>query len=389
MSTQSYLFGGGKSSTASYGAPVASNLTWETVNQKNLGLDLAFLDNRLTFSGEAYIRDTKNMLTNGKALPSVYGASAPKTNNADLRTKGYELMVTYRDQFMLLGQPFAYNVSATFNDFVGHITKFDNPDKELSTYYEGMTYGEIWGYTTDGFFATDEEAKNHKVDQSPVNSIIFSSTGENLGLRAGDLKYVDLDGDGVIGKGTNTVGKPGDRKIIGNSQPRFQYGANLGFNWAGIDFSIFIQGIGRQHWYPGADARYFWGLYARPFSSWIQKDFLDRCWSEENPDAYFPRPRSYIAMKDGRALGTVNDRYLQNVGYCRLKNLTVGYTLPSKWTDAVKMNSVRFYFSGENLGFLAPGLHSEYMDPEMCLVGGKCHIYPWQKTFMFGVDINF
>ena len=94
-------------------------------------------------------------------------------------------------------------------------------------------------------------------------------------------------------------------------------------------------------------------------------------------------------MKDGRALGTVNDRYLQNVGYCRLKNVTVGYTLPSKWTDAVKMNSVRFYFSGENLGFLAPGLHSDYMDPEMCLVGGKCHIYPWQKTFMFGVDINF
>ena len=389
LKQQDYLFGGGKSSYAAYDAPVASNLTWETVYQKNLGVDLAFLDNRLTFSGEAYIRDTKNMLTNGKALPSVYGASAPKTNNADLRTKGYELMLSYRDQFMLLGQSFGYNVSVTFNDFVGYITRFDNPDKELSTYYKGMKYGEIWGYTTDGFFASDEEAKNHKVDQSPVNSIIFSSTGENLGLRAGDLKYVDLNNDGVIGKGTNTVGDPGDRKIIGNSQPRYQYGATLGFNWAGIDFSMFIQGIGRQDWYPGADARYFWGLYARPFSSWIQKDFLDRCWSEENPDAYFPRPRAYIAMKDGRALGTVNDRYLQNVGYCRLKNLTVGYTLPSKWTDAVKMQSVRFYFSGENLGFLAPGLHSDYMDPEMCLVGGKCHIYPWQKTFMFGVDINF
>lgn len=389
LKQQDYLFGGGKSSYAAYDAPVASNLTWETVYQKNLGVDLAFLDNRLTFSGEAYIRDTKNMLTNGKALPSVYGASAPKTNNADLRTKGYELMLSYRDQFMLLGQPFGYNVSVTFNDFVGYITRFDNPDKELTTYYEGMKYGEIWGYVTDGFFASDEEAKNHKVDQSPVNSIIFSSTGENLGLRAGDLKYVDLNNDGVIGKGTNTVGDSGDRKIIGNSQPRYQYGATLGFNWAGIDFSMFIQGIGRQDWYPGADARYFWGLYARPFSSWIQKDFLDRCWSEENPDAYFPRPRAYIAMKDGRALGTVNDRYLQNVGYCRLKNLTVGYTLPSKWTDAVKMQSVRFYFSGENLGFLAPGLHSDYMDPEMCLVGGKCHIYPWQKTFMFGVDINF
>jgi hypothetical protein len=290
---------------------------------------------------------------------------------------------------MLLGQPFDYSITATFNDFVGHITKFHNPEYELTTYYEGMKYGEIWGYTTDGFFATDEEAKNYPVDQSPVNSIIYSSTGENLGLRAGDLKYVDLDGDGVIGKGTNTLDNPGDRKVIGNSQPRYQYGATLGFNWAGLDFSIFLQGVGRQDWYPGADARYFWGLYSRPFSSWIQKDFLDRCWSEENPDAYFPRPRAYIAMKDGRALATVNDRYLQNVGYCRLKNLTVGYTLPKKWTDAVKMESVRFYFSGENLGVIAPGLHSDYMDPEMALVGGKCHIYPWQKTFMFGVDINF
>ena len=389
LGTQSYLFGGAKSSTATYGAPVASNLTWETVNQKNLGLDFAFLDNKLTFSGEAYIRDTKNMLTTGKALPSVYGAAAPKTNNADLRTKGYEIAISYRDRVQVLGKPLDYNITATFNDFVGHITKFHNPENELSTYYEGMKYGEIWGYVTDGFFATDEEAKNYPVDQSPVNSIIYSSTGENLGLRAGDLKYVDVDGDGVIGKGTNTLDNPGDRKVIGNSQPRYQFGTTLGFTWEGVDFSIFLQGVGRQDWYPGADARYFWGLYSRPFSSWIQKDFLERCWSEDNPDAYFPRPRAYIAMKDGRALGTVNDRYLQNVGYCRLKNLTIGYTLPKKWVDAAKLNSVRVYFSGENLACFAPGLKSDYMDPEMALVGGKCHIYPWQKTFMFGVDINF
>lgn len=391
LDTQSYLFGADKSAIATYGAPVASNLTWETVNQMNLGLDLAFFDNRLTFSGEAYIRDTKNMLTNGKALPSTYGAKAPKTNNADLRTKGYELALSWRDQFMLLGKPFQYNISATFNDYIGEITRFDNPDKELSTYYEGMRYGEIWGYITDGFFASDEEAKNYVVDQSPVNAIIFSSAGENLGLRAGDLKYVDLDGDNVIDSGTNTVGDPGDRRIIGNSQPRFQYGATFGFNWMGFDFSIFLQGVGRQEWYPGGDARYFWGLYARPFSSWIQKDFLDRCWSEENPDAYFPRPRAYIAMKAPRALATVNNRYLQNLAYLRLKNLTVGYTLPKKITDRVKMGDVRFYFSGENLAYWAPGLHCDYMDPEMAMAGGtgKAHIYPWQKTIMFGVDINF
>ncbi|MBQ2526137.1 MAG: SusC/RagA family protein, partial [Bacteroidales bacterium] len=303
--------------------------------------------NKIMFTGDAYIRDTKDMVTNGKALPATYGAKAPRTNNADLRTKGYELSLTYRNSVSVFGKPLNYSATATFNDYVGHITRFDNPTKDLSsTYYVGMCYGEIWGYTTDGFFASDEEARNYPVDQSPVCQIIYSSAGEMQGLRAGDLKYVDLDGDGVIGSGANTVDKPGDRKIIGNSQPRYQYGLNLGFNWAGFDFSIFFQGIGKINWYPSGDARYFWGLYARPFSSWIQKDFYKSYWTEENPDAYFPRPRAYVAMKDGRELGTVNDRYLQNLGYCRLKNLTFGYTLPKRFTEKINIESVRFYFSG-------------------------------------------
>ena len=391
LGTQSYLFGDERSSTATFGAPVASNLTWETVQQMNLGLDMAFLSNRLTFTGEGYIRDTKNMLTTGKALPSVYGASAPRTNNADLRTIGYELALSWRDHFNLAGHPFEYNVTATFNDFIGYITKFDNPTKDLSTYYVGMRYGEIWGYTTDGFFASDAEAAAYPVDQSPVCSIIYASVGGEQGLRAGDLKYVDRDGDGIIGPGANTVDNPGDRKIIGNSQPRFQYGLTLGFNWVGIDFSMFLQGVGRQNWYPSVDARYFWGPYARPFSSWIQKDFLDDCWSEENPDAYFPRPRAYVAgVRDGRELTTVNDRYLQNIGYLRLKNVTVGYTLPQKLTAKAKMESVRFYFSGENLAYAAPGFHCDYIDPEAAAkTSTKSHIYPWQRTFMFGIDINF
>lgn len=391
LGTQSYLFGGNKSSIATFGNPVASDLTWETVQQKNIGLDMAFLENRITFTGEAYIRDTKNMLTTGKALPATYGASAPKTNNADLRTQGYELALTYRNGFDLLGKPFQYSVTGTFNDFIGYITKFDNPTKNLSTYYEGMRYGEIWGYTTDGFFASDEEAASYPVDQSPVCTIIYGSTGGELGLKAGDLKYVDLDGDNLIGPGAGTVDKPGDRKIIGNSQPRYQYGATFTFNWNGFDFSMFFQGIGRQDWYPSVDARYFWGPYARPFSSWIQKDFLDRCWSEDNPNAYFPRPRAYVAgVGDNRELTTVNDRYLQNIGYCRLKNLTVGYTLPEGLTKKVNIEQLRIYFSGENLAYLAPGFHCDYIDPEQAAkVGKRAPVYPWQKTLMFGIDINF
>ena len=391
VGTQSYLFGGDKSSIAIFGAPVASDLTWETVQQKNLGLDLAFLQNRITFTGEAYIRDTKAMLTNGKAIPAVYGADAPKTNNADLRTLGYELSLTYRNSFKLMGKPFDYSITGTFNDYIGYITKFDNPTRKLSTYYEGMRFGEIWGYTTDGFFLSDEEAANYPVDQSRVCSIIYTSEGGEKGLRAGDLKYVDTDGDNVISPGANTVDNPGDRKVIGNSQPRYQYGLTLGFNWNGIDFSAFFQGVGRMDWYPSIDSRYFWGPYARQFSSWVQRDFLDQCWSEENPNAYFPRPRAYVAgVGDNRELTTPNDRYLQNLGYLRLKNLTVGYTLPEKWMKKVNIESVRIYFSGENLAYLAPGFHCAYIDPEAAAkTGKKDHVYPWQKTFMFGIDVTF
>ena len=390
LGTLSYVFGSTKPVYATIDAPVASDLTWEVVEQYNVGLDAAMLSNRLTFSAEAYIRDTKGMLTKGVTLPGVYGASSPKMNAADMRTKGYELSLAWKDQFMLAGKPFAYNASVVFSDYITKITRFDNPQRLLSDYYEGMTYGEIWGYVTDGFFKSDEEAKGYIVDQSAVNGIIIASAGDEQGLRAGDLKYVDLDDDNKITKGQNTVDSPGDRKIIGNSEPRYQYGITLGANWMGFDFSVFLQGVGKVDWYPAPDARAFWGLYARPFSSLIPADFVSKIWSEDNPDSFFPRPRGYIAMKDGRALGTVNDKYLQNVGYCRLKNLTFGYTVPEKVLKKAKLSQLRVYFSGENLAYasqLKKG--SRYVDPEQAMTDGNLSVYPWQKTFMFGIDLTF
>ena len=390
LGTLSYVFGSTKPVYATIDAPVASDLTWEVVEQYNVGVDAAMLSNRLTFSAEAYIRDTKGMLTKGVTLPGVYGATSPKMNAADMRTKGYEISLAWRDQFMLAGRPFGYSASVVFSDYITKITRFDNPQRLLGDYYEGMTYGEIWGYVTDGFFKSDEDAASYVVDQSSVNGIITASAGDEGRLRAGDLKYVDLDGDNKITKGQNTVDSPGDRRIIGNSEPRYQYGVNLGANWMGFDFSVFLQGVGKVDWYPAPDARAFWGLYARPFSSLIPADFVSKIWSEDNPDSFFPRPRGYIAMKDGRALGTVNDKYLQNVGYCRLKNLTFGYTIPEKLLKKAKLSQLRVYFSGENLAYasqLTKG--SRYVDPEQAMTDGNLSVYPWQKTFMFGIDLTF
>ena len=391
-----FSFGEG-SSTASYtslSAPNAGDLTWETSQQYNLGIDAGLFDDRLSFTAEGYIRDTKDMLTDGVALPSVYGASEPDMNAADLRTKGYELSIGWRDQISLFGKPFGYNVGATLSDYRTVITKYDNKEYTFAKdYYEGMVLGEIWGFEIDGLFQSDAEAKAYaeQVDLSYINKRLYG------GWMAGDPRYVDLDGDGKISVGANTVKKPGDRKILGNSLASLQYGITAGFDYMGFDFSIFLQGTGNHYWYPNDESMAFWGPYSRPYCTYLPYDFLDNVWSEQNPDAYFPRPRAYSAFTSGAPLANTNSRYLQNLRYLRLKNLSVGYTIPM--TKKVGIEKVRVYFSGENLAYCSPfKKHSRYIDPEAAFdrrdSGGATTrynnaFYPWQKTFMFGIDITF
>lgn len=390
IGTSGYLFGtGSKPTIATIGAPVASNLTWEKVSQHNLGLDASWLGNRLSLTAEAYIRDTKDMLTAGVALPATYGASSPKMNAADLRTKGYELSLSWRDLFQLAGHPFSYSVTAVFSDYVTDVTKYDNPDKSFAlSHYVGKRWGEIWGYRTGGLFGSDEEAAAWPVDQSMINQAINSAAGDQRGLHGGDVKFLDLDGDNKITLGQNTVDSPGDREVIGNTEPRYNYGLNLGFQWLGFDFSVFFQGIGKMDWYPQTNTLLFWGPYARPYATLIPKDFHKMFWSEDNKDAYYPRPRGYAALGSNRELTVNNDRYLQNIAYCRLKNLTVGYTLPQNWTKKAGIESLRLYFTGENLAYWS-GLKTDYIDPEMAQTNSQMRIYPWQKSIMFGVDVTF
>ena len=177
------------------------------------------------------------------------------------------------DAFKLANKPFRYNLSVGLADNTSEITKFDNPSKILSDYYVGQKLGDIWGYVVDGLFRTDEEAANYNVDQTAVNFVI-NTAQVNPGLHAGDMKFVDLDGDHTISSGSNTADDPGDRKIIGNSLPRYTYSIQGGFDWYGFDFSIYLQGVGHQDWYPGTNSVFFWGPYARPYSSFIPRDFL-------------------------------------------------------------------------------------------------------------------
>lgn len=388
-----YRFGEGqKVYYANESSPNASDISWEKIYTNNIGIDLSMFRGRLNFSGDAYIRDTKDMIMQSQALPSTYGAAAPKNNSANLRTRGYEFMISWNDSFHLAGDDFSYGISFGLGDNVSYVTKYDNPNKTLASPYVGQKLGDIWGYRIGGLFATNADAMAYKVDQSAVNDMINTEIVDT-GLHAGDLKFIDLDGNGKI-EPTTSADDIKDMVVIGNSLPRYNFSGTLTLGWKGVDFSMMLQGIGRQNMYPSTEDYAFWGPYSRPYVSFIPKNFMSRVWSETNPNAYFPRPRGYVALKTNRELGAVNDRYLQNVGYCRLKNLTIGYTLPEKWLEKMHMTKFRIFFSGENLATLT-ALKSRYIDPEQASSSlswkngrGAGMVYPYAKTFTFGLDIT-
>ena len=390
ISSLGYTFGEGSvlPKYSSLSAPIASGMTWETAQQWDFGFDLTMLGNRLNLTVDGYIRDTKDMLTDGVDLPGVYGADLPDMNAADLRTKGYEITLNWRDRLTLGNKPFEYSVGLNLSDYKSVITKYDNENKTFAKdYYEGMEIGEIWGYVTDGLFQTDEEAKAY-AEKVVLSYVLKGQTG---GWQAGDVKFVDLDGDGKVGIGSNNVDNPGDRKILGNSLPSFSYGISASAQWNGFDVSAFFQGTGNHYWYPAGQSMPFWGPYSYPYLSFLQKDFLADVWTAENTDAYFPRAMAYSASSG--VLSNVNDRYLQNLRYLRFKNLTVGYTLPQSWTGKARIESVRIYFTGENLCYWSPlKKHSRYVDPEAAIDRSNAYnnaYYPWQKSFLFGIDVTF
>lgn len=386
-----FTFGEGSSMAkyATLGAPVASDLTWETSEQWDFGFDLTMLKNRLNITVDGYVRNTLNMLTDGVELPAVYGASVPDMNTADLQTKGYEVTMSWRDQFELAGRPLEYSLGFNVSNYKSYITKYDNKDKTFAKdYYEGMRIGEIWGFVTDGLFATDEEAQAY-AKEVDLSYMVDGLTG---GWKAGDVKFVDLDGDGMVDIGSNNVADPGDRKVLGNSLPSLSYGINASVRWCGFDVSVFFQGTGNHYWYPHGHMMSFWGPFSYPYQTFLQKDFMDKVWAEDNTDAYFPRPMAYSSTSG--PLSKVNDRYLQNIRYMRLKNLTVGYTIPVNLTKKIGIDQARFYFSGENLCYWSPLKKiTKYVDPEGAISRSNDtyneSFYPWQKTLLFGVDITF
>jgi len=368
-----------------------AGLTWETSTTSNIGLDLTMVSNRLRFVFDKYLRRTTDMFTIGMTLPAIFGATAPRGNYANLETKGWEMMISWGDKFTLGGKPFSYDVRFTLGDNTAVITKFNNPEKRLNDYYAGMRIGEIWGYTTEGLFTSAEDITKH-ADQRLFLSTLSGKTFP------GDIKLFDLNGDGVINTGTSRAGDAGDRSIIGNSAPRYNYGINLGGEWNNIFLSAFFQGIGKQDWFPSTEAGVFWGQYNRPYNK-LPRWHLDNHWTPENPDAYLPRYVSRLANRTGGTLTVAQTRYLQNIAYIRLKNIQVGYSMPANLISNIRATNARVYISAENIWTYTPLYkYTKDIDPENTgpsdqvftdTNAGDAYNYPMMKGVTFGLSITF
>ena len=377
---------------------IPDGLTWETSTTTNIGLDLTTLSGRLTFMGDAYIRKTTDMFTRALTPPAVFGVvqeELPRGNYADLTTRGWEASLTWNDQFGSSEKPFRYNVRLMLSDNKTKIDRYNNPDKLLSDYYEGQTLGEIWGYETEGFFIDEADIASHAKQNPQMRA---SPTGLWF---PGDIKLRDLNGDGFINVGENKVGNSGDRRIIGNSAPRYMYGINLGADWNNIFFSVFFQGVGKQQWYPSTETEMFWGQYNRPYNN-IPTFHLGNMWTPDNTDAYFPRTMSRAASSNtNRTLGVAQTRYLQNVAYIRMKNIQIGYNLPSNWINRIGARSLKVFFSGENLFTHSPmyKIVKNTIDVENAVpsdqdlnpnsTNGDGYNYPMLKSFSFGLNVSF
>lgn len=410
-----YLIGGERPQMVSAAQLVSSNYTWEKVSSGNLGLDIGLFDQRISATFDVYTRETEGMLTQGRELPETLGAPEPKENAADLVTKGWELSLGYDEELMLAGKPLQFNARFILSDTRSEITRFDNPTQSLTQYYEGKELGEIWGLRSDGFFQTEEEVS--RLDQTSI--VPWGA----LAVVPGWPRYMDLDANGIIEKGTS-VSDPKDLSVIGNIMPRYRYGFNLLAMWNGFDISGFIQGVGKMDYYP---LHYlYWGAYQQPYAGGYahlmdfyrptgdsdalraqhSQSFIAAGLADANTDAAFPILQAWLADRNlgeridqAQGLAIPQTKYLLNGAYLRIKNITLGYTLPASVLQRVKINRLRVYVSGENLweqsevkDYFDPEAitdNIDKVDPARSSSSGWGYAYPFQRKYSLGLEMQF
>ena len=357
---------------------VSGNFTWERVQTMNVGFDLSMLNNRLSANFDYYCRYTKDMLTNGVQLPNVLGTGAPLQNVADLKSKGYELEMTWKDRI----KDIRYSIGFNLYDHKSFITKFNNEAGLINTHYKGQRMGDIWGYVTDRYYTVDDFVEG-TLDENLKNGKLKPGIPHVEGIKPnpGDVLFKDLNGDGIINAGKGTLSEPGDRKIIGNNQNRFQYGVHGSIGWKGLDFSFMLQGIGKADRYYENDLIFpyyyeFGTVYAHQLNYW----------TPENTNSEFPRLyQTGFRTTNYKANIRTQTGYMKSGAYLRVKNLTLAYTFPTSVIKHLGLNALRMYATGENLftfDHLPKGL-----DPTVDSKGSGLG-YPVMKSYSIGLSLT-
>lgn len=338
-------------------------LGWETVTTTNFGIDFTLLHHRLSGSFDVYQRVNDNMLIPVN-LPAILGVTPSTSNAAAMKTKGWDLDLNWRDK---VGKV-SYNIGFNLSDNTNEITKYLGNvvyNEGLNQALPGMPINSIFGYRSTGYFQSAADVTNSAKQ--------FGSTNQG----AGDIKYYDVNGDGLINGGTGTPANHGDLEYLGNTSPRYNFGINLGAQWKGFDLSVLLQGTGKR-------SIMLYPYQVIPFiQSWRYPldNYLNNYWTPTNTDARFPRP-----IAGGGTNTHVNSAFVQNGAYLRLKNLQIGYTIPSHLLAKAKVQKLRVFFSGQDL-FTITKMWYKYFDPES--PNNVSYAYPFFSTYAFGVNVTF
>ena len=369
-----WLVGGEQLNTSNAPGIVSNSLTWERIESWNLGLDFAAFNNRLQGTLEYFNRTTRDMVGPPAPLPFTLGVGQPQVNNATLVSKGWEAELKWRDQIDKVN----YGLRLVLSDDIQTVTQYYNPTGTLSTWYAGRRMGEFWGYTTQGIAKTNDEMNEHLRANQPA-------WGNNW--QAGDIMYKDLNGDGKVNGGASTLADHGDLRKLGYDVPRYKFGFNADLTWQGVDFSFFLQGIGRRDWFDGSP----YSVGATSAGQWQSVGFKEH-WDFFRPEgdpnganlnARFPRP---LFSQGGKNMQT-QSRYVVNAAYLRIKNIQLGYTLPASLSKKIGISRLRVYTSADNLVTFTK--LPKIFDPEA--TGGDWgpgKIYPLQRTISFGLNVN-
>lgn len=336
------------------------DVTWETVEQTNVGLDFAFLNNSLYGEIDWYTKDTKDILL-ALGIPKFIGLDAPEQNAGVVRNSGIETMLGFRKTFGEVTFNTSVNLAYNKNEWIDR----GGDDKNISGYtiqHLGSALNSFFIYEADGLIANEKELEEYRAK--------YKSDPRGMSdLHAGDVKLVDSNGDGTI--------DPDDRQIFTSNIPKFTYGLNIGGEYKGFDVSLLFQGSSGANrmmygeWIEGPSYEAFTGVH-----------FRDR-WTEENQDGNAKMPR--LEAANNRNASTYNSFFLKKVNYLRLKNVQVGYTFPSSIVDKLHLTKLRLYVSGSNL-FTFSSM-DKGLDPEA--KSDRINAFPPLRIMNFGVNVIF